>query len=62
MLVKYLEGIIPLMKFGDNIPSFSVSIDASKVSKTLALSTAPKAIVGGFHPNHAVSIEGLDKD
>ena len=52
MLVKPLEGIIPLMKLGDKILSFSVSIAASKVSKTLALSTKHKAIFGGFHPNH----------
>ena len=37
MLVKYFEGIIPLMKLGDNIPSLIVSIDAYKVSTTLAL-------------------------
>ena len=30
MLVKYLEGITPLMKLGDNIPFFSVPIDSSK--------------------------------
>ena len=50
------------MKLGDNITSFGVSIDAYKVSKHLALSTAHKAIIGGVHPNHVVYIEGLDQD
>ena len=31
MLVKYSEGIIPLMKLGYNINSLSVSIDAPNV-------------------------------
>ena len=62
ILVKYLEGIILLMKLGDNISSFSVSIDAYKVSKTLALSTLHKAIIGGVHPNHVIYMEGLDQD
>ena len=56
MLVKYLEGIIPLMILGDKITSFSVPIDASEVSKTFSLSTAHKAIVCGVHPNHFISI------
>ena len=62
MLVKYLEGVILLMKLGDKIPSFFVSIDASKVSKTLVLSTEHKAIIGGVHTNHVISVEGLDQD
>ena len=56
MLVKSLEVIILLMDLGDNINSFSVSIDAYKVSKTLVLSTAHKAVIGGVHPNHVISI------
>ena len=56
MLVKYFEGIIPLMKLVDYIPSFSVSMDASNVSKPLALSTAHKSIIGGVNPNHVISI------
>ena len=62
MLVKYLEVIIMLMDLGDNITSFSVSIDAYKESKTLALSTAHKAVIGGVHPNIVISVEGLDQD
>ena len=61
MLVKYLEGIVLLMKLVRNIPSFSVSIDAPKVSKTLSLSTAHRAIIGVVHTNHVISIEGLDQ-
>ena len=56
MLVKYLKIVIKLMKLGYNIPSFSVSMDASNVSKPLALSTAHKSIIGGVNPNHVISI------
>ena len=62
MLVKSLEGIILLMDWGDNITSFSISIDAYKVSKTLALSTVHKAVIGGVHPNIFISVELLDQD
>ena len=62
ILVKYLEGSIVLIKLGDDIPSFRVSIDASKVSKTLALSTSHKDIIGGVHPSRIISIEGLYQD
>ena len=60
MLVKYLDGIIPLMKLRDNIPSFSVSMDASNVSENLSLTTTHKSIIDGVHQNHIISIEVLD--
>ena len=62
MLVKSLEGIITLTELGDIIPLFRVSIYTYEVSKTLTLSTAHTAIIGCVHPNHVISIEGLDQD
>ena len=60
--MKSLEDIIPLMKLEDIITSFSVSIDAYKMSKTLVLTTTHKSIIVCVNPNHVISIHGLEQD
>ena len=61
MLVKFWRVLKTLIKLVDNIPSLSVSTDSYHLSKTLAPSTAHKAIVDGVHLNHVISIEGLEQ-
>ena len=40
--------------------TFSIAIDATKVSQLLEISTAFKAIMGGSHPHHMISTIDLD--
>ena len=41
---------------------FSLSIDATKVPKSLNINLARKCIMGGSYPNHMISTQYLGKD
>ena len=48
---------------GPGVPvTFSISVNETKVTKVLKVSTSHKSIIGGVSPNHFFDISDLPKD
>ena len=50
------------VKQKDSVLVFSISIDATKVPRSLNINTTRKCIMGGAYPNHIISTQHLGKD
>ena len=42
--------------------AFSLAIDGTKVPQTKQISQKYKTIIGGSHPNHFITLDGLSED
>jgi hypothetical protein len=63
IIVNRMKNAMATRAIDDKTPvTFSLAIDATKVAKVLEVSSTYKAIIGGTHPNHMVSVNDLSED